>query len=156
MPDKREDILARILDIALSVKAADITIKTAIRNRGWKSNEERPAIILLDGDEENAGGAFTSGRGGYLMRPSIVTMRPELYILLDERRLANDTVGQDLNNYRVLFARALATDTQMVSLLGSNGKVVYNGCVTDLKSGSALTGQMRMDFAFTYLFVPTA
>lgn len=156
MPDKREDILVRYLAIAQSVQIADTTIKTVIRNRGWKSNEDRPAIVLLDGDEANTGAEYRLGRGGLQMRPALVTMRPELYVLLDERRLQNDTVGQDLNNYRVLLARALAIDTQMVSLLGSNGKVVYNGCVTDLKSGSALTGQMRLDFAFTYLFVPTA
>ena len=156
MPDKREDILARYLAIAVNVKLADTTIKTAIRNRGWKSNEQRPAIILLDADEESTGSQGTNGRGGMMMRPAIVTMRPELYVLLDERRLENDTVGQDLNNYRVELSRAIATDQQMVALLGSNGKVVYNGCVTDLKSGSALTGQMRLDFAFTYLFVPTA
>ena len=156
MADTREDILLRYLAIAQAVKLADTSIKTVIRNRGWRSNEDRPAIVLLDGDESNNGTAVTLGRGGLLMRPSIVTMRPELYVLLDERRLENETVGEDLNAYRIALTRALATDQQMVTLLGSNGKVVYNGCVTDLKSGSALTGQMRLDFAFTYLFVPTA
>jgi hypothetical protein len=126
-----------------------------VRNRGALPTDVRPAIILLDGDEENAGSNSTNGRS-MLMRPSLMTMRPELYVVLDERRLKNDTVGESLNNYRMLIARAIATDEQMATLLGSNGKVVYNGCATDLKSGSALTGQMRLDFAFTYLFVPTS
>lgn len=156
MTDKREDILAQYLAIAVAVKTADVSIKTAIRNRGWQSNEERPAVILLDADEATTGNQSTYGRGGLLMRPAIVTMRPELYVILDERRLKNDTVGESLNAYRVALSQAIASDTTMATLLGSNGKVVYNGCVTDLKSGSALTGQMRLDFAFTYVFVPTS
>ena len=153
MPDQREAILSQYLAIALDVKAADITIKTAIRNRGWRANEDRPAIILLDGDEGGDQLAQTKGRAG-MMRTALVTMRPELYIVLDERRLQNETVGESLNAYRFALSVALAEDVEMASLLGSNGKVVYQGCVTDLKSGSALTGQMRLDFAFTYLFVP--
>lgn len=154
MPDKREEILTQFLAIAVAVKTADVSIKTAIRNRGWKENEARPAIILLDGDETGNLNEL-KGRAG-LMRPQLVTMRPELYVILDERRLKNETVGEDLNAYRLALAVAIASDQTMATLLGSNGKVVYNGCTTDLKSGSALTGQMRLDFAFTYLFVPQA
>lgn len=152
--DKREMILERILAICLGLKAGDTTILSAVRNRGLLSNERRPAVILLDGDEADTGLAtFNGGRTPF--RPSLVAMKPELYIDLDERRGTNTGVGEDLNRYRMAISQAIVTDTQLATLVGSNGKVVYNGCVTDLKSGSALTGQMRLDFTYSYIFVPT-
>jgi hypothetical protein len=155
MADQREMILERIKDICLDVKTADASIISSVRNRGLLANEKRPGVILLDGDESPVGGASVNGgRNGYF-RPTFVEMKPELYILLEERRLQNANVGADLNALRNALCVAITTDAQLAVLLGGpNGKVIYNGCVTDLKSGSALTGQMRLDFAYRYWFKP--
>jgi hypothetical protein len=155
MADQREEILEAIKTICLAVKTANTSIKSAVRNRALLTNEKRPGVILLDGDESRIGANVNNGRAmGF--RPVLTEMKPELYILLDERRIENSNIGEDLNALRVALSVAITTDANLAALLGSNGKVVYNGCVTDLKSGSALTGQMRLDFAYQYWFKPTS
>jgi hypothetical protein len=154
--DTREAILVRLLALATAVKTDDTTIKTAIRNRGPRETDKRPAIVLLDGDEQNSQPPRSPGRGGQPLPPAIVTMTPELFVLLDEMRPVQDTAGTRLNAYRDALLMAVAGDTQLLSLLGSNGRVQYRGCATDLKSGSALAGEMRLDFAFTYVVNPAS
>lgn len=148
MPDKRELILLRIVAIYQTITG----IETVARNRGLMSDDKRPALVLLDGDETST--VFKTGsRGGFV--PTINTMRPETYYLHKEARIKNEQVGEELNAARMLICKALAEDAQLVTLLGPNGGITYNGCVTDLKSGSSLTGEMRLDFAYRYVFDPT-
>jgi len=153
-PDRREAILERISAIILT---PGLGFASSVRNRGLRQNEQRPACVLLDGDESPklVHNNRRSGRAS-MLTPQIMIMRPELYVLLVEKRPTNVEVGQDLNAKRIALVAAIAEDTALATLLGSNGGMVYNGCVTDLKSGSALTGQMRLDFAYTYTFYPTA
>jgi len=155
MADTRELILARISAITVA-EATGAGITSCVRNRGLRSNEQRPACVLLDGDE-TAKLVHDSRRKGRatMLTPQVMIMRPELYILLKEDRPSNDDIGPELNAKRLLIVKAIAEDVPLVTLLGSNGSIVYNGCVTDLKSGSPLTGQMRLDFAYTYTFFPT-
>lgn len=151
-PDVREAILLRLLAVATGLGYA-----SAVRNRALRDNDQRPAIIVLDGDETPALQYSTAKRGrGMQMTPVIMRMSPELYVLLKEDRPTNMNVGEDLNAKRIVLVAAIAEDAQLRTLVGSNGAIVYNGCTTDLKSGSALTGQMRLDFAFNYVFFPTA
>ena len=156
MPDTRELILVRIVAICLAEKT-NAGIVTVARNRGLLKTEARPACVLLDGDETPKLVHNNQRRGrAMLMAPSIMIMRPELYVALEEKPPLPDTVGPQLNAKRIALVAAIAGDLALTALLGSNGGMTYNGCVTDLKSGSALTGQMRLDFAFTYTFFPTA
>lgn len=156
MSDTREAILVRLL--ATSTGAGGFV--TAVRNRDLLSTEKRPACILLDGDEAPAlvhprSGRISSGRI-VAMTPQIMVMRPQLFILLEEKANAQHTViGPETNAARIRLIRAIAEDEQLLLLLGSNGGVVYNGCETDMKSGSPMKGQMRLDFAFTYTYFPT-
>lgn len=150
MPDKRELILDRIFTVLKTVSG----ITTFARNEGQQDNDARPAIVLCDGDENARLTPPPRGRGG-LMAPTTNTMRPEIYILLKEGRVKNVDVGSNLNAFRLAVSQAIAQDAELAALIGPNGSIVYNGCVTDLKSGSALSGQMRLDFAFTYVFDPT-
>lgn len=154
--DTREQILKRLAAIAVDLSG----FTSAVRNRGLRENEKRPAVIILDGDEAPVlthGGRFNRAHAGRTMpmTPSIMTMKPELYVLMDEQRPQNVELGPALNAKRVQFVKALADDEQLLALLGSNGGIIYNGCVTDLKSGLALSGQMRIDLLLTYTFFPT-
>lgn len=154
MPSPREPILVRYLEIAQGVTG----FKTKKRNGGLIDDDKRDAVILLDGDEINNKGPAVKPRAG-LMMPAFMRASPELYIVLKEHRPQNDTpanVGTLLNAYRDALIKAVAEDTAMAALLGSNGSVVYNGCATDLKSGSALSGTMRLDFSFYYWVIPSA
>lgn len=151
--DLREDVLSRIFTTMGTVTG----ITSTVRNRGLRSNEQRPAMVLLDGDETprlSTDTARLKGRLG-LMAPQIITLRPEVYILLKEDRPKNSEVGPELNAFRIDFLSKMWADTTLATLLGSNGSIVYNGAVTDLKSGSALTGQMRLDFILNYVLRPT-
>lgn len=155
MSDTRELILARIA--TLSTEVAGFT--TAVRNRALLKTEKRPAVILLDGDEFPVlthGGRQNRAHSGrqMMLTPSIMQLRPEMYILLPEDRPTNVDVGPLLNQKRVDLCAAIAEDVTLRNLLGSNGDMIYNGCATDLKSGSALTGQMRLDFYYNYTFFP--
>lgn len=155
MADTRELILNRLLAIA----TGQAGFESAVRNRGLLTTEKRPAIIVLDGRETPVlthGGRSNRARNGMSMplTPSVMALQPEIYILLDEHRPTNENVGTLLNTLRRSFIRALAEDTEMQSLLGANGGIVYNGADTDLKSGGALSGQMRLDFQFSYVFFP--
>lgn len=163
MAGKRELILERIKSITIATKTG-AGIITCVRNRALMSNEKRPACVLLDGDERPAvlkPNSHTDSRGG--IRPAILRMSPELYVLMDEGRPNNDSYGPNadqnigtvLNEKAILLSAAIMSDAELKALLGANGGAVYNGCVTDLKSGSALTGQMRLDFVYTYVFDPT-
>lgn len=87
------------------------------------------------------------------MSPELVTMTPQLWILL-QGRANHENVGQDLNAYRFALIELVAQDFELLQLLGSNGNISYEGCETDLKSGLPAQGSMRLDFAITYLVDP--
>lgn len=156
MADTRELILARVA--ALTVEVAGFV--SVVRNRALLKTEKRPACILLDGDEFPVlthGGRQNRAHSGRMMMltPSVMQMRPELYVLLPEDRPTNVDIGPLLNQKRVDLCKAIAEDDALRMLIGSNGDIIYNGCATDLKSGSALTGQMRLDFFYNYVFFPS-
>jgi hypothetical protein len=160
MTDKREAILERIAAITTETKTG-AGLVACVRNRGLIATDKRPAAVLLDGDEKPAifrPNAATDSRSTF--RPALMRMSPELYILMDEPLPLNDAarvdLGSALNAKRIALSNAITSDAALKTLLGSNGGIVYNGCVTDLKSGSALTGQMRLDFIYIYFFDPSA
>lgn len=161
MADKREQILVRIQEIMVEAKTG-AGILTSVRNRGALPNDKRPATVLLDGDEREANVTpFTRADQYGGTRPRLMRMLPELYVIMDEGRptgLTADAInlGTLLNEKRIKLSNAICNDAALIALLGPNGGIFYNGCVTDLKSGSALTGQMRLDFAYNYFFDPTA
>jgi len=163
MVDKREDILERLRAI-LEEQAAALSFKSVVRNRGLMSNEQRPALALLDGDELPRGIVPSTRNGDRYsgLRPRLMGMQPEVYILRDELRPQNEkpdgseNIGAIVNANRIAIVDAICTDAALKALLGTNGGIVYNGCVTDLKSGLALSGQMRIDFELRYFFDPTA
>lgn len=155
--DPRENILNRLLVIAEAVTG----ITTTARNRGLLSNDKRPAIVLLDGDESPRLSMDTRrlrGRTGQ-MGPQIVQMKPELYIIPKEPRPTGEeggeNIGTTINDIRVRYLKEIWADATLTALLGANGSMVYNGMSTDLKSGSALSGQMRLDFIINYVLATT-
>jgi hypothetical protein len=150
MLERREEILARLAVLLGLVEG----IETVQRNKAALDNDRRPAIVLLDGDETTK--TLGDRRGRVAMSPAVVTMRPQVFILLKSSKPQNDTVGADINAFRKAVLAAIATDTEFAALIGSHGDIAYLGCETDLKSGGTLEGQMRMDFAITTALNPYA
>lgn len=152
----REDILVRLLAILGTVP--DIT--TVVRNRGLMANEMRPAIVLMDGDEQEGLRPPSNGRGsGQVIYKTTKIARPQIFVLLrtaapTNKDSAGEDIGTKLNEYRVEIARRVLDDTALRALLGSNGSINYTGAETDLKSGAAMAGQIRVDFSIAYVFDP--
>ena len=155
MPDLRELILARVLVILQGVMTANpALVNTVVRNRALLRNEKRPALVLLDGDEQSK--LDRNDRSGRAVgfAPSIMTMRPQIFILAEEQRPTNAELGPDLNLLRKNVIEALAADTTLKTHYTANGSINYNSTVTDMKSGGAVTGMMMLDFSINYPLIP--
>lgn len=155
MIDRREAILERLVELAGEEYIAAATV---VRNRALLKQDVRPAIAILDGDESAriTGDGLGRGQNGRVgMTPQIMVMRPEIYFILDSRKIQNVGVGQDINAFRMTLISVIARDPALLSILGSSGSIAYMGMVTDLKSGSRLDGEVKFDFAFNYLLDPT-
>lgn len=152
--DKREAILARLFEL-LSVTG----IENTYRNRPDKGDKTRPCAILMDGDESSRT-SHRDGRGSLVMAPQIMQMQPQIFVLLKEARLNNENsagvnVGTELNTFRTTLLGAIASDSALRSLIGANGGIALASAITDLKSGSDMSGQMLLSFQINYLLIPT-
>lgn len=149
--DKREDILSRLFAILNAITDPE-TPNTVARNRGLLDNDARPALVLLDGDERVS--LPGNNRGRQRMSPCLVTMMPQIFIITKLKKPQNEGIGELLNSFRVSIVKAIADDTELIALLGSNGDLSYDGCLTDLKTGSSVQGEMQLDFSLTTLLDP--
>lgn len=152
----RENILVRLVEL---MSEQYIAARTVVRNRGLLKNDDRPAVAILDGDENvrlSGDGQGRGNRGRQSMGPQLMTMTPEIYIIPETAKPANPDIGTEVNDFRETIVRVIAQDQVLLDLIGSNGSVSYIRMVTDLKSGMALDGQCRLDFSFTYVLDPLA
>lgn len=155
MLDRRELILAQLFAILNSVKTANPNdIKTVVRNRALLKTEKRLGIVLLDGDETSRLNRDRMSGRGEGFTPSILQMRPQVFILAQEQRPTNEDLGPDVNGVRNKIVQAVASDAMLKTLYTANGSIVYNGTVTDMKSGGAVTGLMMLDFSIMYPLIP--
>lgn len=150
----REDILAKLLEICQGVPG----IATVVRNRGLIDNDKRPAIVLMDGGEAEGLRPPPNGRGGdqVIVRTTKV-LRPQIFVLLKTILPTNSSPknpGTALNEHEIEVTRRILGDTELRALLGSNGALIYTAVETDMQSGAAMAGQMRLDFQITYVFDP--
>lgn len=143
--DKREMILARLFAILQSVP----NVEHCFRNRAELPDEKRPAIILLDGDETAT--KQRNDQPSVNAAPNLINVAPEIYVSLKGQKPDNKTVGQDVNTWRRKIIKLILTDAMLVDLVGPNGTITYNGCVTDLRKGHAMNGELGLDFTFAYV-----
>jgi hypothetical protein len=141
MFDRREEILERLVVIAQTIE----DVPHVFRNRLDLSERQRPAIVILDSDEivDTAG----SGPGRPARLSSIVTMTPEILLLLQE---SASGVGPQLNMLRAQFLRAVLNDATLKTLTGPNGFIRYEGCATGLSRGRNMEGEMGISMTFQY------
>ncbi len=145
MSDQRELILVRLLAIYKTV----LDVKRVSRNEQVAEDWEFPAILLLDADEESEDDV--SNRSRPINRVSMVVMTPETYILFGG---LPENVGSELNRFRARVVKAVLTDTELATLVGTNGDVVYLGCATSLTRGRELIGDIGLNFSIKYLLKP--
>jgi hypothetical protein len=143
--DKREDILARLAEVAATVPG----VNTVARNQDEISEHKRPAIAIFDADETADERTEQQGHPG--RAPNIVEMTPEVLILLGARP---ESVGAALNALRASLIKAVLTDTELIALAGPNGRVRYAGCTTHLGHGRSMEASMGVHFSFAYALRP--
>jgi hypothetical protein len=144
--DRRESILARLVEIAATVPG----VVTAVRNQDEVSEGKRPAVIILDADEQVADPPGRSNHAGNA--GTLVTMTPEIYLMLGA---SPDDVGSSINEFRAAFLGVVLGDTGLAGIVGSNGSVAYQGCGTGFGRGRNMEATMAVSIAFTYPLFPS-
>lgn len=145
MADRRERILAQLLVVAKSVDG----VKKAVRNQKGLSDDQMPGIVIYDSDED--ADDRDVGRSRPPNAPNMVTMTPEILLLLAG---LPENVGEEINSFRAKFLKAVMTDSDLRTIVGSNGEIRYRGCATGLTQGRQMSGEMGVSFAFTYPLLP--
>jgi hypothetical protein len=147
MTDVREDILARLLVVVSTIP----NLRSAYRNNVDIPEDQLPAAIVLDGDEESDGANDVSMKQPH--RPYNVQMTPEIIIAQQA-----DEVGSDLTTLRRELIKRVLTDIELNQIaktgrLGS-GAIRYLGCQTDLGWMRSLHGALKAQFMFKYALKP--
>jgi hypothetical protein len=142
--DVREDILARLLVVVATIP----NIRSAQRNNVEIPEDQLPAAIVFDGDEETNDASDLSMRPPN--RPTMVRMHPEIVIAQQA-----DEAGSDLSVLRRELIKRVLTDTELNETIVKtgrfgNGAIRYLGCQTDLGWGRSLQGALRAQFMFKY------
>lgn len=154
MPDRRKLILDRLEDLLGSIDGLPASV--VIRNRPAMDTEDRPCMVLLDGGEtvhQNFEGR--AGRVYARNSSSVMMLEPEIYALLEAREASRAGEFADLfTQYRNAIIYAILNDADLANLTGANGDIAYRGHQTDMRSGSAMQGEMRLDFRFYYVLDP--
>jgi hypothetical protein len=146
MADKREDILARLVEVAADVSG----VVFAGRNVGNIDDEDRPAIVIMDADEAaDESDPVNVPRGTSVKRR--VGLTPEIYILLGDKP---ENIGTELNAFRAKLIKAVLTDATLQGIVGTNGAIRYEGCATALSRGRSMEGEMGVSFTFSYILNP--
>ncbi len=146
MPDTREEILARLVEVVTSVPGA----VQVLRNQLGLSETARPAIIILDADEAAEEEDLPGSRSADA--PQRIAMTPELFVLVSHRAAG---LGAELNTLRRRILRRVLTDGPLAALVGPNGSIRYAGCGTALALGRSMEGEMSLSFTFRYVLKPS-
>ena len=148
MPDVREDILARLLEVVATIP----NIRFAERNVVDIPELPLPAVIVYDGDEETDDVNDVSMRPAN--RPTVVQMIPEIVI-----KQQSDQAGSDLTTLRRELIKRVLNDTTLNEQIVKtgrygNGAIRYLGCRTDFGYGRSLQGGLIANFMFKYTLKP--
>lgn len=146
--DTREDILARLVVVMATIP----NIKLAQRNNTDITEDQLPAAIVFDGDEETDDISDLSMKPPN--RPTVVRMTPEVMIAQQSGQ-----AGSDLTTLRRELIRRVLTDSELNETIvktgrHGNGAIRYLGCETDLGDGRSLQGVLLAHFMFKYTLKP--
>jgi hypothetical protein len=150
MADVREDILVRLLEVVATIP----NIRSAHRNNVDITEDQLPAALVLDGDEESDGAGDVSMKQPH--RPYNVQMTPGIVVQVQDD---NVVLGSIVTTFRRELIKRVLTDTELNEQIvktgrHGNGAIRYLGCQTDVgwtRTGyAALTAQ----FLFKYTLKP--
>jgi len=139
MIDRREQLLARMVAICASLNPT-----TSGRNILAVDDIKRPALIVLDGDEQASGSdpiTRPNNAPRRLMLESIV------HVLVDD---VPGEVGTTLNIWRRQLISAIESDATLRSLTQADGTVRYVGLDVGMMPARNAAGAMYLKFQLTY------
>lgn len=152
MPATNKEAVLSLVWTALQT-VPDVT--TRVRNRGLLDNEQRPALVMMDGDVSEGLSPPRNGRGAsQVVLATTKVLRPQIFVLLKTIKPRNEEIAEILAPYEKEVTSRVLTNAPLRALLGSNGGLSYAGSETDLKSGAEMAGQIRFDFSITFVFDP--
>lgn len=127
-------------------------VVSVYRNRAALPEDKRPAVYVLDGDEENnmPDKGTNRGRGPDTQHTYFIALRPEIHVALDQRLPMNIEVGEDLSDYLAFIQHLVTNDEVLNDLVTRNGDIVYQSCRSDLAIGRDMRGQLQINFAIVY------
>jgi hypothetical protein len=148
MIDVREDILARLMEVVATIPG----IRSVQRNNIDIPEDQLPAAIVLDGDEETNDSGDASMRPPN--RPTLVQMTPGIIIAQQDRE-----VGSVINTFRRELIKRVLTDTELNEQIvktgrHGNGAIRYLGCQTDIGWLRSVYGGLSAQFLFKYTLRP--
>jgi hypothetical protein len=146
MSDVREDILARLLEVVATIP----NLRSVHRNNVDLAENQLPAGIVFDADEETTGGASTRQSNS----PIKVEMTPEIVIAQQ-----SGEAGSDLTTLRKELIKRVLLDTELNNLVAKGSPrgeaaIHYVGCQTDVGWMRSLHGALRAQFTFAYWLKP--
>lgn len=136
--DRREAVLSRIIAILANVD--DLT--TVLRNVDEIPERSRPCAILIDGDERRSETSQGNWESAY-----IVIMSPIIAIGVSS---TPEQVGPDCNALRAKVLSAILNDSQLRTIVGRNGRIVYEGMIGKLSQGSLMAGDIQLELQIHY------
>lgn len=162
--DRREQILNYIYT-GLLPQVPGISPANLFRDASQLTEDQKPGIVLLDGDEK----LVTDRKGHSLvaMPPAVFVLTPQIFVLLpmvdnvdaavypQTHKGVSAPSGPAISAMRAAILQIIVPDQQLIAMCGPNGQVDYEGCETDMKSGSTigtLGAQLQMNFAISYVF----
>lgn len=150
MPDVREQILVRLLAVVTGLPG----MRATYRNNLDVAEDETPAVILLDGNEESqdASNPDLSARAATI--PRSVQMTPEIVIV----EASAGQVGPELSEIRRELIKRVLADEQLNEIVNTyrrgNGAIRYLGCTTGFGWLRDMHGALLLQFLFKYFLKP--
>lgn len=147
MRDRREEILARLRDVLVTVPGI---VKVA-RNAGDISAAHRPAIILHDGAVElkdtGAGGAPNS-------QAQIMRMTPQIWLFLGA---PSEALGPLASGFLLSILARVLPDTLLVEMIGGERRqgILWEAAGLETVTGETREGRFDITISFDYPFVLT-
>lgn len=144
----RADILARLTEIAGAIEGVNYVSWDVISI----NDDQLPAIVILEGDEE-------ANEDDPVSRPPSAPRRVMMtpHIVIAGRRFKGSPaqdIGPNLNALYAAVLKAVMTDATLASLTLDRDGVRFLGMESDLAVGRMMQGQIAVKFGFTYGLVP--
>jgi len=152
MTDIREAILARLLAILGTIEGVagsgtDKAVGRNIEDIPARLLVRRPAIILHDGAEQFLAAGDQRMRAGFVP-PQRMELTPLIVILAGAEA---QNVGTLLSLFRARLLAAVMADSELVGLIGTNGKIHFAGDQVLPPGPESREGRMELTFVFTYV-----